>query len=75
MSVSLPADRGLVGASVYAQAVGYSQTANPMQIVTSIGQQSTVCGPLGVARIYNFGSITATSGQRSLGQGAVLEFY
>ncbi len=75
LSVALPADRGLVGASVYAQAVGYSQTANPMQLVTSYGKQSTFCGPLGVARIYNFGSVTATSGQRSLGQGAVFEFH
>lgn len=75
MSVSLPPDRGLVGASLYAQAVGYSQTANPMQLVTSHGKQSTFCGPLGVARIYNFGSVTAPSGQRSLGQGAIFEFH
>ena len=74
-TVSMPADRGLVGASVYAQGLGYSQTANPLQIVTSLGKQSTFCGPLGVARIYNFGSITAPSGQRSLGQGAVIEFH
>ncbi|MGE3171697.1 MAG: hypothetical protein AB7O97_03665 [Planctomycetota bacterium] len=74
-SIALAADRSFVGASLFAQALAYSQTANPLQIVTSKGQQSTVCGPLGVARIYNFGSVTATSGQRSLGQGAVLELH
>ncbi|GDY01369.1 hypothetical protein LBMAG49_06980 [Planctomycetota bacterium] len=69
----LAADRALVGQSLFAQALAYSQTANPMLLTTSIGQQSTVCGPLSVTRIYNFGSATAVSGQIGYGQGAVLE--
>lgn len=76
-SVTMPiaADRSLVGATLYAQAAAVTQTANPLQLLTSEGRSTTVCGPLGVARIYVFGSATAASGQRSLGQGAVLEFH
>ena len=75
VTVSISANRELVGESLYAQAIGYTQTANPLQFVTSQGQQSTVCGPIGVARIYSLGSATATTGQRSLGQGAVIELH
>ena len=59
-----------------------SQTVNPLQFVTSQGRQTTVCGPLGVARVFKFysasGSPTPTppaSGTRTLGVGLVLEVY
>jgi hypothetical protein len=72
-SLSIPANRGLVGVSLFAQALAYSQTANALLLTTSSGQQSTVCGPLSVTRIYSFGSATAATGQIGIGQGAVLE--
>jgi hypothetical protein len=72
-TVNMPAGRRFVGMSFRAQAIGYSQTANPMQLIASAGQEATVCGPLGVARIYQFGSATIASGQLSRGQGAVIE--
>lgn len=75
VTIALAADRSFVGAAISAQAVAYTQTANPLQFMTSLGQQTTVCGPLGVARIYTLGSADAASGQRSLGQGAVFEFH
>jgi hypothetical protein len=65
--------RQTVGMSLFAQAAAQAQTVNPLLLITSAGRQATVCGPLGVARIYAVGSTTATSGQRSLGQGAVIE--
>lgn len=72
-SLAIPANRGLVGTSLFAQALAYSQTANALLLTTSSGQQSTVCGPLSVTRIYSFGSATAATGQVGVGQGAVLE--
>lgn len=75
ITMGITAERALVGVTLYAQAAAVTQTANPLQLLTSEGRSTTVCGPLGVARIYVFGSTTATSGQRSLGQGAVLEFH
>jgi hypothetical protein len=65
--------RQLVGMSLHAQAAAQAQTVNPLLLITSAGWQATVCGPLGVARIYAAGSATALTGQRSLGQGAVIE--
>ena len=73
VSVPVPAGRSLVGQSLYAQAAAYSQTANALQFTTSLGQRSTVCGPLGTARIYALGSATAAVGQVGYGQGAVLD--
>lgn len=73
---SLPAGRRFVGQSLHAQAIAYSQTANPLQLVTSLGQQTTVCGPLGVTRIYAFyqsGNAVPESGTRQLGQGMIFE--
>ena len=75
MAVTVPiaAGRVFVGESLFVQALAYSQTANPLQVIASAGAQSTVCGPLGIARLYQFGNATAPTGQVSRGQGAVLE--
>lgn len=50
----VPAGRQLVGQTFYAQALAFAPTANPLRFITSLGRSSTVCGPLGVARIYSF---------------------
>jgi hypothetical protein len=71
--VTLPAGRQFVGMSLYAQAMVFDLSANPLLVVTSQGLRSTVCGPLGVARIYYVGSATASAGQKSLGQGAIFD--
>ena len=78
----LPAGRELVGLEVYSQALVLAPTANPLFLITSLGRSTTVCGPLGVARIYQFynGSVTPTppppgSGSRSLGVGLVIEVF
>jgi hypothetical protein len=82
VTTTLPAGRQYVGTTLYAQAIVYAQTVNPLQFVTSQGRQTTVCGPLGVARVFKFysasGSPTPTppaSGTRTLGVGLVLEVY
>ena len=56
----LPAGRHLVGQTFFAQAIVMAPTANPLRIVTSLGLASTVCGPLGVARVHAFYDNTAT---------------
>lgn len=73
MTLQVPALRSLVGTSVFTQVLAQSLTANPLQFVTSTGLQSTVCGPFGVARLYALGTDNAAAGQRSFGQGAVIE--
>ncbi len=75
LSIALSPSRSFVGGQVYAQAIAHAQTANAMQVVTSAATRSTVCGPLGVARIYALGSDNATVGQWSFGQGAVVELH
>jgi len=72
-TVPIAPGRIFVGESFFVQALYYSQTAKPRQVNSSVGQQSTVCGPLGIARLYRFGNATAPTGQLSRGQGAVLE--
>lgn len=54
VSVVLPTGRQQVGTTYFAQGVVMAPTANPLQIVTTRGRQSTICGPLGVARVYAF---------------------
>jgi hypothetical protein len=56
----IPAGRPLVGQTFYAQAIVLAPTANPLRIVTSLGLASTVCGPLGVARVHAFYDGAAT---------------
>ena len=82
VSSVLPAGAQYVGTTLYAQAIVYAQTVNPLQFVTSLGRQATVCGPLGVARVfkfYNGAAVPAPSppdvGTRTLGVGLVIEVY
>jgi hypothetical protein len=49
---ALPPGRQYVGTAFYSQALVFAPTANPLRFVTSLGRSSTICGPLGVARIY-----------------------
>jgi len=72
-TTTIGGSRLLVGQSFCAQALAYSQTANALLLTTTKGEQTTVCGPLGVARIYAFGSALATTGQVGVGQGAIFE--
>lgn len=71
-TMQVPAGRRFVGQSVYAQAAVFDLSANPLFFVTSAGERATMCGPLGVARIYATGS-APTSGQVSFGQGPIFE--
>jgi len=74
-TIAMSPNRQLVGMPVYAQAIAQSLTANPLQLVTSLGARQSVCGPLGAARIYVLGSASAAAGQFAFGQGAVLELH
>ncbi len=80
ITTMMPAGRQFVGLTLFGQALVYSQTANPLQLVTSRGRQSTICGPLGVTRVYSFYNGTGTpvpppptSGAAQYGQGLVFE--
>lgn len=80
VSSLLPAGRQFVGTTFYGQAIISSQTANALQVVTTQGYESTICGPLGVSRIYAFYNPNANppqplppAGQVQYGQGFVLE--
>lgn len=75
LTVTLPAGRANVGLTLFGQGLILAQTANALQMVTTKGRQSTICGPLGVARIHAFHSSTTppTSGTVALGQAAVFE--
>lgn len=57
---TVPGGRQLVGQAFHAQALVLAPTANPLHIVTSAGLSSTVCGPLGVARVHAFYNNTGT---------------
>jgi hypothetical protein len=50
----LPKGRQFVGTTFHAQAIVLAPTANPLRLITSRGFSSTICGPLGVTRIYAF---------------------
>lgn len=73
IAVNIGPGRRYVGNSLFAQALAQAQTANPLLLVTSQGMQSSICGPLGVGRVFATGSATATTGQVSVNQGFVLE--
>ena len=81
--MQLPAGREFVGVTLHAQAMVLAPTANPLFLITSKGRSTTVCGPLGVARIFQFYNNNQTpvppppptSGSRSLGVGLVLEVF
>ena len=69
----IPLGRNHVGSSLYAQAICQDLAANPLLHVASRGLRSTVCGPLGISRIFNVGNAWAESGQRSIGVAPVIE--
>ncbi len=76
----LPSGRQLVGMTFYAQAIVLAPTANPLRFITSLGRSSTVCGPLGVARIHAFYNSTGApppppplTGAVQLGVGLVFD--
>ncbi|MCU0866211.1 MAG: hypothetical protein MUC36_20695 [Planctomycetes bacterium] len=80
ITTSLPAGRQFVGTTFYTQAIVLAPTVNPLRFITSAGRSSTICGPLGVARIHAFynGAATPpptppTSGQVGIGVGMVFE--
>jgi hypothetical protein len=76
----LPAGRQNVGTTFFGQGIISAQTANALQVVTTLGRQSTICGPLGVTRIYGFYNPAGTPAQPmpsvggvQYGQGFVIE--
>lgn len=73
LGFAVPSDRTLVGQSFFAQAIAQDISANPFAYVTSRGERSLICGPLGCARIYNLGNATATSGSVTFGAASVIE--
>lgn len=76
VSINLPPGRNLLGQSLFAQAMVYDQTANPLQVVTSLGKSSTICGPLGVTRIYQSYPLNGTPptvGSVAVGACAIIE--
>lgn len=75
LTVALPAGRTNVGLTLFGQALILAPTANALQMVTTKGRQSTICGPLGVARIHAFHSSATppTSGAVAYGQAAIFE--
>lgn len=54
MPTPLPPGREYVGLEVFAQAFAVSLTANQLQTISTPGMSATVCGPLGVSRIFAF---------------------
>ncbi|MEZ6036286.1 MAG: hypothetical protein R3F29_02315 [Planctomycetota bacterium] len=82
IAAALPAGRQHVGATFYTQALVFSPASNPLWFISSKGRSTTVCGPLGVTRVYAFYNNTATppppppsTGTLSRGIGLVLEVF
>ena len=78
----VPAGRDSIGEVYYAQAWVFAPTANPLRIVTSNGRETTVCGPLSVARNYAFYNPVASppqpvpsAGSVQYGVGPVIEVW
>jgi hypothetical protein len=76
----VPPGRDSVGDTYYAQALVLAPTANPLRLISSLGRESTVCGPLGVARNFAFYNPAATppqpvptAGSVQYGVGPVIE--
>jgi hypothetical protein len=73
VSYPVPAGIEFVGQSFYAQAICRDLTANPLLYVTSGGIRTTVCGPLGVARVYAVGNHLALTGTKTFGSAVIFE--
>lgn len=67
----IPPGRSSVGVTYYAQVLAFSATANPLHMITSLGRQSTVCGPLGVTRCFAYYNPQATPPQPVPTDGSV----
>lgn len=67
----IPAGRASVGVTLFAQAMVLAPTANPLHLITSLGRESTVCGPLSVARNFAFYDPAATPPQPVPAAGTV----
>ena len=50
----VPPGTQFVGTTFYAQAIVLAPTVNPLRFITSRGLATTICGPLGITRIYAF---------------------
>ena len=70
---SIPAGRSVVGLELLAQGIAYDISANPLLATTTLGIGTTVCGPLGVARISNLGNASATTGTYAYGSCMIFE--
>ncbi|HEB51618.1 MAG TPA: hypothetical protein ENI87_00010 [bacterium] len=82
VTAAIPPGRQNVGGTYYAQALAFAPTANPLFFISSQGRSTTICGPLGVTRVYKFyntngNPLTAppSVGTRSAGVGLVLDVY
>ena len=82
VTVLLPAGREYVGTTLFTQAIVFSPTSNPLFVITSLGRSTTVCGPLGVARVFQFYNSSGqppppppTSGTRNLGVGLIVDVF
>lgn len=82
VTVQLPAGRQYVGTTLFTQAIVLAPTANPLFVITSLGLSTTVCGPLGVARVFQFYDNTGqpppprpASGSRNLGVGLIIDVF
>jgi hypothetical protein len=76
----LPPGQQFLGTTIYAQALVFAPTINPLRFITSLGYASTVCGPLGVVRVYAFYNSAAnppvpepTAGTVQYGAGFILD--
>ena len=82
-TITLPLPAGpFTGVTYYAQAICFSPTANPLRLITSLGRSTTICGPLNVARVFQFYNGLASppvpvpsAGTISYGVGMVLDFF
>lgn len=74
-TISLPSNRQLVGQEFNAQAFALDLAANQLGYITSLGVRSTVCGPLGCARIFRLGNSSALTGSVTFGAAPIVELY
>ncbi len=82
VGATLPVGRQYVGTTFYAQALALAPSANPLRMITSLGYQSTVCGPLGVSRVFAYYNASTTpppsppaTGALQYGVGLVIEVH